>query len=295
VRGFIAKNFGLRLKPDGRLEAKESLPEACFKKSDSTELFDLQSAQAFGASVLRMVSKASRLPPNTNRPNWKSLPSAPELRSLILENNSPWVGLSDLLDVCWHHQIPVVYLPSMPTAKSKMHGMVVMNDENPAILLSKKATNDHPAWVLFTLAHEMGHIFHGHLEEDGNSAIIEEEINDAKAIDAQEAEANNYATALLSGGEKLKISIGPRAAQFAGLAELYGKSHQVDPGHVVLNAVNHSKFPGGKPWTLGISALKHIDDKGGAEAQFKKFLKKNISRESLKTSSYEFLEKLNLV
>ena len=147
------------------------------------------------------------------------------------------------------------------------------------------------------LAHELGHIACRHLEPKEGNALVDEKISEESDFDdAQENEANKYAIELLSGGRKLKLSAWGKADFTATAAVVYGKENKIDPGHVILNAANHSKFSGKSPWPLANIALKKLyNEDQKASILLKKYIFKNINQDKLTNNNIDFLEKMDII
>ena len=290
VRGFVAKHFGLEIGPDGRLRQR-LMPHACFKTRTGTEATEIASARAMATAVAKVVASIT-MPP------WSgSLPSASVLRNAAIANGkTPWVGLDDLLDACWSNGVPVIYMPSLPVTKSKMDGMVTFCGGRPVILVTKKASA--PAWMLFVLAHEMGHVAEGHLDQCEGGAIVDEKVSEeADDTDEQEKMANAYALQVLTGGEKGNIRLNRlmNAAALADAALRFGRTNRIDPGHVILNAVKNSPINGKEPWPLGNAALKHIGEDVSTADMCREALRRNIDADALSDDSFEFLERIDIL
>lgn len=290
VRGFAAKHFGLEIGPNGRLR-RRLMPYACFKTRTGTNITEIASARALATAVARLIASVTAIP-------WSgALPSVSDLRTTALADKAaPWVGLDDLLGACWSHGVPVVYMPSLPVTKPKMVGMVTFCGGHPVILITKKAAG--PAWVLFILAHEMGHLAEGHLALCEGGTIVDEQISEDDAgDDTQELAANAYALKLLTGGEKEKIRLTRlmSAESLANHALSFGRKHGIDPGHVILNAVNNSPINGKAPWALGNAALKHIGEDVSTADMCRAALRQNIDVDALSNDSFEFLERIGLL
>ncbi|WP_337906885.1 ImmA/IrrE family metallo-endopeptidase [Iningainema tapete] len=103
------------------------------------------------------------------------------------------INIEGLLEFCWNHGIPVVHFDGFPTTQEvhKFDGMVAFVAQRPVIVISINRCS--PARLLFILAHELGHIIKGHVN---NYAIVDEEI-DPESIDVEEIEANEFASELL--------------------------------------------------------------------------------------------------
>ena len=162
------------------------------------------------------------------------------LRADILTGH-PCVSLPALLAWCAGAGIPVLHIDKLPG--KKMTGMVVRDDGRFAIVLSKKGT---PAHLLFHLAHELGHIAHGHLTGDG--FVLDEKIGGTDTGDADEKEADAYAIRLLNGRE-VRYGPGPTTIIRSG-AMLYkaafvkATQERIDVGHIILNYGNaQNKHP----------------------------------------------------
>lgn len=290
VRGFVAKHFGLEIGPDGRLRQRH-MPHACFKTRTGTDISEIASARALATAVAKVVASATTIP-------WSgSLPSAANLRAIaIAHGNTPWVGLDDLLDACWSNGVPVVYMPNLLVTKSKMEGMVTFCGGRPVILVTKKAAA--PAWMLFVLAHEMGHIAEGHLDQCEGEAIVDEKVSEEGTdTDDQEKAANTYALQLLTGGKKGNISLKHPMppAKLAKTAVEFGFKGGIDPGHVILNAASNSVFNGKHPFPLANAALKHIGEDVPTADMCREALRRNIDMDALSDDSFEFLERIGLL
>lgn len=290
VRGFVAKHFGLEIGPDGRLRQRH-MPHACFKTRTGTDVSEIASARALATAVAKVVASATTTP-------WSgSLPSAANLRtSALAHGNTPWVGLDDLLDACWSNGVPVVYMPSLPVTKSKMDGMVTFCGGRPVILVTKRASA--PAWMLFVLAHEMGHVAEGHLDQCEGGAIVDENVSEGDGDpDEQERAANAYALHVLTGGKKgnIRLTRLMNAASLANAALLFGRANGIDPGHVLLNAVKNTQIKGKEPWALGNAALKHTGGNVPTADMCRDALRRNVDVDALSNDSFEFLKRIGLL
>lgn len=219
------------------------------------------------SAALAMSVAAARLVARATRTTWSApLPSASDFRSEILgSTNAGWVDFSLLAAHLWNRGIPVVHLPNLPVKAKGMDGLVTRVEGRPVIVLNR----DQPRsdWMLFVLAHECGHVGRGHLpEEDGTAFVdndIAEESTESGSTADEEAEANEYAQALLveSGGLLGFNSRIPTAEQFADLAIRFGREHRVSPGHIVLNAARHTPKPPFSLMPLAMKTLGLIDRK----------------------------------
>lgn len=212
--------------------------------------------------------------------------SAARLRAMILEQ-APWVGFEQLLDFCWSAGIPVLHVNNFPAdAKKKPMGFTLRVNGRPAVVLCVEKAQ--PAWQLFILAHELGHLYHGHVPENG--ALFDETIHE-NVQDLEEEQADRYAIELLTGNADTCIQVGrwPKADRLAQLAREFGRRNQVDPGHVVLNCA-HTE--GGGFWGVANAALKLLCPDADAVGMIGERLAANLDWEKLPEDSSEFLMRI---
>lgn len=291
IRGFLAKHLYLNVGADGALCGRD-MPKACFKTRSGTPIDKIASARSFASGVASVVAFAAQ-----HATPWKGFPDAASLRQQMLGRGRPWIGLAELLEICWGHGAPVVFLPTLPVNSPKMEGMVVYGGERPVILVTTKNAED-PSWILFILAHEMGHLACGHVEP--GSTLVDEKI-ESEVDDRQEQEANQYALDLLSGGLRIKMErligrdglIGAEA--LAKAAADYGPRHQIEPGHAILNAVKNTKIKNKNPWPLGKKALQYLPDRISSDKPCRDAMRTHIDVDALSDDSFEFLERLKII
>ena len=72
------------------------------------------------------------------------LPSASDIRELILREGAPWVHLSALVDYCWSVGLPVLHVSAFPPKAKKMDGLASTKSGHYGIVLCKnvKRTSD---------------------------------------------------------------------------------------------------------------------------------------------------------
>ncbi len=201
-----------------------------------------------------------------------------------------WLGLRNLLMRCWAGGVPVIYLAEFGPGIAKMDGMVVQTDSRPVIVLSKGS--QLWAWQLFILAHEIGHIALGHVAPD--EVLVDEELGAASYAladgDADEQAADRFAIELLNGrAEATYATSEPRVngPELAAAAHAFGKSHQVDPGHIALNYAH-----GNNKWEVGQAAAKILQGTNPpASAVINEAMWGSIDAEALPEDTVEFLRK----
>ena len=217
---------------------------------------------------------------------YQPIPCASEIRQSVLEH-APWVGFTQLLDYCWSCGIPVLHVNYFPPGAKRPDGFTLRLNGRPVIVLCRN--QKQPSWLLFILAHELGHIGCNHIPENG--ALVDESVRE-DSTDNEEKEADRFALELLTG--KPTTSIGtdgrwPNAHELAGLAKEFGRRNQVDPGHVVLNYA-HGK--GKEFFAVGQAALKVLHPDADAVATVRTKLAESLDWELLPEDSSEFLMRI---
>ncbi len=216
-----------------------------------------------------------------------------EIRNSILCSGASCVGLAELTRWCWQHGIPVLHLPEFPTAANKPDGMLLRANGRPVIVICKNAK--FPAWLLFILAHELGHLIAGHLESF--DAVVDDSVSEAFAFSEHsvEEQANRNAIAILTGDPSLRFSMTgrwPSAAQLAQLAIQTGHKKSIDPGHVVLN---YSHVMGREHIAVANAALKQIEGHRNGPQILRNILAENLQWQLIPEESAEFLSRVTKI
>lgn len=241
---IVAKALNLKVRPlvEDPPRVEFDLPEMRrFKLVKGTTEDDVQLAVALARSASKLVLSA------VDR-EFQHPGSAADVRRQILATGKPWVDLEGLLQYCWQVGIPVIHLASALMRK-KMDGIAMATKGRPTIVLSSRKAC---GYLLFHLAHELGHIALGHL--DSNGAIVDTDIQDDPAgKDEAEQAADRYAIELLA-GEQARLTLGRfvPAVTLARMAEDFGMKHAIDPTHVLLNSAHNGDFWPLCTKTLGI-------------------------------------------
>ncbi len=283
VATILAKRLGLRptslFSRTPQIEALRRR-DTKYKRSIPNRSRDLTAATAVAVSVAESVAAACHIP-------FSPFPgSAQALRQAVLTDfPGKWLGLRNLIMCCWAHGVPVIYLTEIGRGVSKMDGMVVQTNDRPVIVLSKNT--DIWAWQLFVLTHEVAHIALGHVEYD--EILIDEELGkDSYAMadpDLDERAADSFAIELLNGRPDATYRVSEERVNAPTLAKAayeYGKSGQIDPGHIVLNYAHRSG-----DWATGVAAAKLLqaDNPPAAsvinEAMWREFESDDFSEDNL--------------
>ncbi|MEG5057406.1 MULTISPECIES: ImmA/IrrE family metallo-endopeptidase [unclassified Microcoleus] len=274
--GYIAKRLGLNISSLLQTDAPITFKSANspkFKKRQGTDEKSLLVAQNLAIRVAEMVDYA--FVSNSIDISEKTR----KIRQEIIENHG-CVNLTSLIKFCWQHGIAVVHFADFPKKVCKMDGMVSRAKKRPVIIIS--SSQRFSAWLLFILAHELGHLICGHVSE---GILIDEKI-DREGSDKEEDEANNFACQLLY-GEVEKYHWQPKMSpiQLATYVQKIGKQDQVDPGALALNYAWQMK-----DWAAGLGALKRIEPQANASALINGYMAENIDWERLDEDSQDYLK-----
>ena len=163
--------------------------------------------------------------------------------------------------------------------------MAVNINGRPVILLCRN--DQSPAWMLFILAHELGHIILGHV--DNNAILIDERISDIVQDDEERA-ANEFASELLNGSPNLRYQAGSRwlnAKKLASIAKTRGGKEHVDPGHIALNYGEQMDHMG-----VARAALKLLEMGQNAQEFVNNILNERLDWSAIPGDSAEFLSRV---
>ncbi|WP_447891389.1 ImmA/IrrE family metallo-endopeptidase [Pseudomonas atacamensis] len=239
---IVAKALNLKVRSlvEDPPRVEFDLPELRrFKLVKGTTEDDVLLAVALARSASKIVLSAADQ-------QYRQPGSAEEVRGQILASGRPWVDLEGLVDYCWQVGVPVIHLSSS-LMKKKMDGIAMATKGRPTIVLSSRKAC---GFLLFHLAHELGHIALGHL--DPNGAIVDTDMQeDPAGKDDAERAADAYAISLLAGQQhRLSLTRFLPAPTLARLAEDFGRQHAIDPTHVLLNSAHNGNF-----WPLCMKTL----------------------------------------
>lgn len=288
IATILAKRLGLRA---GLLSGTKPKVETLrrrdtkYKRSIPNRSKNLTAATSIAVAVAEAVATACRV-------NFKTLANdALGLRKEILETiGGNWLGLRNLLMICWEHGVPVIYLAELGDGIPKMDGMVVHTNNRPVIILSK--ASQLWAWQLFVLAHEVGHVALGHVSPD--EILVDEDLGaDSYALedsDVDERAADIFAIELLNGRRDATYIASESKVNGQNLAEAafqHGKANQIDPGHIALNFAHSSRN-----WAVGVAAAKILQGENpSAAAIINQAMWGGIDTDLLSPDTVEFLEK----
>lgn len=272
---------------DGQLAINAQAPQASFKHRADTSADELNVSAALGIALARIAVRATR-----NR--YSELPRDPWAIYAMARDmcGDASMGFEGLLNLCWAHGIPVLFLKDLPKKTKRMAGMAVMVDGRPAILLGYDYAQH--AKQLFVLAHELAHIVCGHVGDNG--ALIDEEITQVVVglegrvqwqRDAQENEADDLALMMIRNGNMDVVNQFPRASSAVALAAqamALGKDTGIDQGHLILS---YAKLH--DDWMRANQALNFIEQRVDAVALAREKFIANVDMDAISDESAEHL------
>ncbi|MFQ3628615.1 MAG: ImmA/IrrE family metallo-endopeptidase [Cyanobacteriota bacterium] len=279
----------------------KDMAKPCYKLKAEHDSRPLVLPQAIACRVAELVAYTYR----GNHYDRDKRFSVQDIRSKILlthKQENRLVNLQSLLEFCWEIGIPVVYVSHFPDGQKKFDGMVGFfgdgkrsTADRPVIVVSKK--HRFSAWLAFILAHELGHLMKGHVQD---SPIIDEQINPSQNEDEQEIEADEFALELLFG--KTNPSYfqlrNLKAETLARYAEDYSAQDQVDSGAIALNYAWYKAHMAADQtakrasWATAQSALKILEKNANAPKLINHYLRQSLDLEQLSEDNQEFLERM---
>ncbi len=213
--------------------------------------------------------------------------SGAEIREQILDQDQPWVSFEALLDYCWAAGIAVLHVSSFPTGARRMHGLALKAGNRPMIVISWE--RKHPAWLLFVLAHELGHIALGHVEDDG--VLVDQEV-DPDSADKEEAAANQFAVELLCGSADVRFRAAdrwPKAGRLVEDANRIARLRRIDPGHIILN---YASSMGKTFFPVAQAALKLLEPQTDGPGTIRQRMATNLDWSRLPAEASEFIARM---
>jgi len=281
---FISRHIGLDLAtlldPNRPIEdAYRHFGSCKFKSPMGADVREFALTRAIATRIAQFVNTA------VSEPYSPHSRTAAEIRHAIIAQGAGCIGLSSLLDYCWASGIPVIHLWGLPSEAKKPDGLAIRIKDRPVIVICKR--DKFPAWLLFILAHELGHIALGHVSE--GQVLVDQSLKDNEA-DPEERGANEFAIELLTGDPNRRFSGTWRSvADLVALAKHYGDEYRVDPGHVILNMA-YSK--GGEFWALANAVLGHLEPARDGLEQIRSRMLNRLDWDRLSEDSSNYLSRL---
>jgi len=252
--GLFARNLNISLRSlqndDAPLEWQDC-GSTRFKRNQKLSEDELTTAKCLAVRAAQIACEA------VHAPIVEIPASGSAIRESILRKGSHSVGFDALLDYCWDGGIPVLHISHFPKGAHKPDALAGIFNGRPAIVITKQ--HKYTAWLLFILAHELGHIAKKHVQANG--VLVDDKIDQTDSED-MEAEANAFAVELLTGTPDTRYSERKNltAIELVRLSQTVSKRDQIDPGYVALNYA-HSKLQdtGNGHYAVANSALSVIE------------------------------------
>ena len=234
------------------------------------------------------ISIAKRISQLTLK-NYIPVSNNPQLiRDWILKRR-PCIDLDGLIYFCWEHGIPVVH-PSIYVQKkmkgmSSFGGMVAMFQNNPVIVIGS-ATQKSETLLSFGLAHQLGRIACGHLQD----GILVDELFSDELSDAERTAADAFATSLLFGNVTLlwreKLNSKKLYLEAIRLSPIY----KVSSSFVALNYAWQTK-----DWRGAMTVLRKLEPEANAPEKINAFLNQHLQPNNIDADSRDFLRRMNVL
>lgn len=288
AHGYVSKHLGIALSrlEDGRASlAPEQAGKVRLKARDGVSRGELSWAMSLSVRAAEMAAYAMETP-------YQPVADPARVRETLLQEERDWIDFGALLDFCWEAGIPVLQIERFPQGAKKMAGMAVVAGERPVIVLSKK--HKHEAWLSFICAHELGHIARGHVSE--GEPLADEKLDLSSGNAKEEAEANAFAVALLTGGARFRSEgFVLKAKQLADTARDVASEHGIAPGVIVLNYVwCLSRERDGSYYPLANAALNEIyPEAKDAQEIVRRKMNEHLPFGNLPEESAQFLRRLS--
>lgn len=178
---------------------------------------------------------------------------ASELHSEILgKTDAQCVTLAAILEYCWSHHIAVVHVDNFPVEKKGLDALVYRVKDRYVIIVARAIDPGAAARASFIIAHELGHIALGHVQE--NTGIIDDPSEDERHR-RDEAAADAFAAEILSGGRYKRSWRGgsKRADTLAERAQTHGKQWKIDPGVLLWRCAYEEGL-----WSNATAAMRYL-------------------------------------
>jgi hypothetical protein len=286
--GYMADLLNLDLKSllDTSQEVRfNTSPDTKFKQHNSKNKDYPYAAQALASRVAELLAYGIDV-------DFTPLPTdVKEIRTEILtspqpplENGAKTVNLTSLLQYCWSKGIIVAYFNHFPNNIKKFAGLIQWQSERPVIILS--SNHKYNAKFAFDLAHELGHLALGHLQQ---GILIDENI-EINCTDEEENQANQFAASLLLGdcdncfGDK-HFHNNNHLIKHAKIKAEENPTVEID-SIILNNAWHHNN------WGFAIKALNKLEVSVNGHKIINQYLADRLDWDRFDDETYEYLEKV---
>ena len=134
------------------------------------------------------------------------------------------------------------------------------------------------------MAHELGHIAHGHLQE----GILSDESFQDGVNDEEEEAANQFAAQLLLGDISPQWAPNLNKQRLLAKAKRLSEEHNLDPGALILNY----GWQTGK-WGCAVGALNLLEPDANAPTQINDYYQSQLV--SIDEESRDYLERVKIL
>ena len=282
VTAYISAHIGYSLKslldPTSELAFSQA-GNVKYKKAKGKTEDDVCLSTQIALALARAVARAF-----SDNPSFEALPPPTEWREkLLARSDRDWVCLRHILRYSWEAGIPVVFLKNLPTAAKKPDALTTMVGDRPVIVILNGRKS--PSWIAFIVAHELGHIHHGHLKP--GQTLVDEKI-DSNSAEQEEIDANAYAALLLTGHSNLGLHSVSRmnTKQLASQAKEFGKNYRVAPGVAALNYGFNTR-----EWALSNGALSVLEKEDDAGLDLAGATRENLDAAEVSEEAWEFISR----
>lgn len=258
------------LQPEAQIEFL-SIPQQ-FKLNKLTQRSQVAVAAHLYSTVAEIVSLSVKNP-------YQPMPLNPlEIRNEILKNALK-IDLNSLISYCWQYQLPVVHFDKFPNKVRKPDGVATIIHNRPVIVVG--STRKNAASLLFIIAHELGHILLGHVQDGG--MLLDENLTTQDRDDEEKA-ANNFAVELLFGKPEPYSWERLEFRQLKQKATELSRSDRVDVGAILMNYAWHTN-----EWKIAYAILKSLNLNADASAQINVYLEQYLDMQNLDKDSRDYL------
>jgi hypothetical protein len=254
-----------------------------FKLASGKDKSKLAVSQHLATEVARAALPGMRVA-------FRNVSSALDLRIAIIQGGRASVDLEGLLEHCWGLGVPVLPISAFPAGAVKMDGLAANIDGRPVIVISKASAQ--PAWLLYILAHEVGHIGSGHVGT--NETLVDSDFDKSQEQDAEEDQANAYATSLLrGGGAKLVSQRNMSAEKLLAHARNLGVNQRIDPGHLILSYAREKSAKGNViAWGVANRALGLLSPNADGPKIMREKLLRHLDWSALSDDVSEYIRRM---
>lgn len=277
IAAHLGYSLGSLLDPAEKLTFSQA-GKVKYKKAKDKSEEDVCLATQVALGLARTVAKAF-----SEKPAFEEIPPPDKWRAKLLEkSDKPWICLRHILQFAWEAGVPVVRLTNLPKNAKKPDALTTMVGSRPVIVILNGRKS--PSWIAFIVAHELGHIHHGHLKP--GQTLVDAQI--AQSDEKDEIEANDYSALLLTGQSDLGLHSPAKLGipQLAWQAADFGKKYRVAPGVAALNYAFNTGA-----WPVAIGALGVLEQSDDAGADLNKAMLAHLDEEGVSEEAWEWISR----